>query len=350
MSSEADAEITIDGRSWRYWSNLKVTRFADSIATVELTATFDPDNAEFRETFRPFAYRRLTVTVGGDLIFIGTIMSVAPSVTADAQTVAVTAYALCGVANDCAPPPANFPLQYKGLKIGVISRRLLEPLGIDLLVDLDTEGSVFEEVALTPGQAILPFLAGLAAQRGVIFTSDFDGALVLKKPAAPGTPPVARLEDGKQPVTRVSPTFEVQAFYSEITGISKAKGGRAGSRFTVANPLFRGDAFRPWTMELSDTEPADVPAATEAAISQMYASTVSYSVDLATIRDQDDQLFAPDVYVSLDAPGAMIYGPSLFYVRSSTLNVTPSACSSSLNLVLPGALSGTLPEVLPWEE
>ena len=345
----SDIQFEINGELWDYWSNVTLTERCDSIAQVELTSSFDAARQEFRDNFRPFSYNEVSLFVGGELRFSGTMMTVQPRVTESESLVSITAYSRSGVLADVTPTPEQFPIEYKNLKLDKIAKQLCEPIGIEAVLGADA-GSVFEKVQLKPGQKILDFLIGLAKQRSLLVRSDQDGNLLFYKANENAGDVVATLSEDR-PVLEITPSFNTQEYFSTITGISKTKGGKTGSKFTVENPAFpEGGNIRPWVYELNDTDPADVPSAVRSRVGRMNAETISYDIDLASEVDQNGFYWEPDRFITLEAPKAMVYKETPLYIRESKLIYTPDSRSAKLNCVLPGSFSGELPKGYPWEE
>lgn len=365
--------LTINGKAWDYWSSITLIESADSISRVSLTSLFDPDKQIFRDTFRPFSYPEMRIELGGVLRFVGTIMNVKPSVTPDQSIVTVEAYATCGILADVTPTPEQFPTEFKGMKLEQIAKQLCDPFNIDVVfgaptgevLDIDSggsfldidalpkidPGSLFEKIQLKPGQKILPLLIDLAKQRGLIIRSTPDGMLLFTR-ANPDTGDVVADLTSDRPVINISPSFEVQDYYSSMTGISKTKGGKVGSKFSVDNPKlsFVLDVLRPYVYEINDTDPADVPDAVTSRMGRMFADSISYNIDLATTVDQNGYYWQPDRYITLLAPKVMVYKTVPLLIRETKLTFTADETRASINVILPGVLSGEIPESLPWEE
>ena len=51
-----EVAVLIDGKRFRFWEGISVSRSMDQMDTVELAAPFDADAPGFRETFTPFSY------------------------------------------------------------------------------------------------------------------------------------------------------------------------------------------------------------------------------------------------------------------------------------------------------
>lgn len=343
---EDEVAITIGGTRFRFWSAVKITRAIDNLDTVEFAAPFEPDLPNFREAFRPFSYQDLGVSVGGQQLFTGTLVGVDPDVGTDATLVDVSGYSLPGVLADCTAPASAYPIEFNDLALPEIARKLLEPFGLS--TEFFDVGAPFDRVALAPGSAILPFLAGLAKQRNLVISSTTAGDLRFWR-SAPTGPPVARLQQSLAPVNKVTPFFAPQEYFSHITGLEQIVIGEYGSQFTVQNPRLQG-VLRPTSFKTRDTATGDVKATVEAAAGRMFGNAVAYSVEVATWRDPQGQLWEPNTNVDLLAPGAMVYSFYTFEVRSVTFNATDKSRTATLDLVIPGSFGGELPGSLPWDE
>lgn len=345
--SDEEVAVLIDGKRFRFWDRVRITRAIDTMDTVEFGAPFDADAPGFRETFRPFSFKTVVITVGGEPLFTGTMVAVSPAVENGQKIVSVSGYSLPGVLNDCTSPASTYPLEFDNQGLREISGALSSPFGIGVEFEGD-QGAVFERVASEPGKKVLAFLTELAKQRNLVISSTPRGTLLFSQSKETG-PPVARLQQGSAPVMAVTPFFSPQEYYSHITGIEPVIVGLAGSQFTVKNPRLLG-VTRPLTFNAPDTLDADVKGAVEAKAGRMFGNMASYSVRVATWRDPNGNLWEPNTIVKLQAPEAMIYNEYAFVVRSVEFEREGRAETATLNLVIPGSFSGKVPESLPWED
>lgn len=347
--NQDEVAIKINGQRFRFWTTLSVTLSADSVATLAMGAPFDPDDPAFRAVFRPFSFATVEVTVGGAPLFTGTMVDVTPATSEAGRVVAVTCYSLPGVLGDCTAPASMYPVEWDGADLRTVSEALAAPFGLRVVLGSNaSQGSVFERVALKPGEMVLPFLVKLAQQRGLITSSTPEGGLLYDVATAPGQP-VAILREGGSPVLNIAPTFDPQTYYSDVTGIEPAIVGLKGGKSTSRNSHLQG-TLRPFTFEVSDTLDADVGAAVAAKIGRMFAGAVSYSVDVATWRTPSGALWSSNTTVKLEAPGAMVYSEYEFFIRSVTLTRSSDGGEvAKLTLTPPGAFRSEIPESLPWE-
>lgn len=340
--------LEIAGKEFRYWSSVDWTSSVDSFDTVSFVAPFDPDDESHRTTFQPFSYKSVKLKLGGELVFTGFMMGVDPEVTADSRQVTVSAYASAAALGDFKTPSAVLPLEFEKLTLQQIASQLGKPFFLTPSFT-GSPGAPFDRVKVEPDKTPLSLLQELAKQRGLVIRSNAEGNPVFLQSATGPQIPRAVLNGREQPVVSVRPTFDHQNYYSEITVVSKPKTGRKGSKFTVFNPVNRGELARPHYIELDDTNPADAPTAAKAALGRMFGNAVTYEVDLATMLDPQGQRWKADTFVSLIAPDAMIYNRTSFLVSQVKLSATADSRSASLSLVLPGAFSGEAPTTFPWD-
>lgn len=346
-SSPNEVALRVSGKRFRFWSSVTITLAVDAVPTVDFTAPFEPDDIDFRDTFRPFSYQAVDIDVGGDRLFTGTLVGVDPSTIPESRTVGASCYALPGVMGDCTAPASAYPLEWDQANLRVIAEKVAEYFGISVVFEADA-GTTFERVSLAPGEDILQWLAGLSAQRGLVISATAEGALLFLKGATDSTP-VADITEGKSPVESVSPAFSPQKYFSSITGITPMLVGLPGPQYTEKNKHLPG-AIRPHTFISDNTLGSDLAESVRSKMGRMFANVVGYDVPVSTWRDPSGALWAPNTLITLDAPGAMIYGRSTFLIRSVILQKTSGSETATLNLILPSAFAGVVPERLPWDE
>lgn len=345
-SGPNEVAVLIDGRRFRFWSGMRLGRSLDGMDTLEFSAPFEPGAPGFRQTFRPFSYKPLTVTVGGDPLFTGTLVGITPVVDDKQSTIAVSGYSVPGVLNDCTAPASAFPIEFNKQNLQEIAAALAEPFGVAVQFDADP-GAIFERVAVDPGDPVLDFLADLARQRSLVISSTPEGALLFQQ-SQPVGQPVATLRQGASPLLSVVPSFSPQQYYSHITGLESVFVGSDGSQYTVQNPHLAG-VLRPLTFKSPDIIGGDIKAAVAAKAGRMYGNMAAYSVAVSTWRDPSGNLWRPNTTVKLEAPRAMVYTPYEFVVRSVLFERDEDSETAQLDLVLPGSFSGETPEAMPWD-
>lgn len=342
-----EVALSIDGKRFRFWSTVSITRAIDSVPTVEFSAPFESERAEFRETFKPFSFKPVTINVGGARLFTGTLIGVDPSLTTKAATVSATCYSTAGVMGDCTAPASAYPIEWDNANLRTIAVSLTSLFGISAIFEAEA-GAVFERVGLSPGEKITPWLAGLAAQRDLVISATPNGDMLFTKAVTSGKP-VANLTQGVSPCVGVLPSFNPQQYYSSISGVTPMLVGLEGPQHTEKNSRLTG-AVRPFTFTSTDTASADIATAVRGKMGRMFGGAVSYDVPVNTWRDPSGELWAPNTLITLVAPNAMIYEKFTFLVRSVILQKSAGNESAILNVTLPGAFAGSVPEAMPWDE
>ena len=351
-NNDNEVAILIDGIRFRFWDRVRITLNLDGMSMMAFSAPFDSSSSDTRKIFKPFSYKNVVVTVGGEPLFTGTMVIINPIVQTNQKIIEVNGYSLPGVLADCTPPASVYSgetnnLEFNDQGLIEIATTLIEPFGIGVEFQAD-QGAIFERVALKPDEKILTFLIRLAKQRKLIISSTPRGKLLFLKPSGM-TNPVAILKQGVSPVLGVTPLFNPQDYYSHITGIEPALVGLAGSQYTVKNPHLNG-VVRPFTFTTPDTISADVKATVDAKIGRMFGDIVGYSVPVATWRDPSGKLWSTGDIVILIAPDAMVYTEYKFIIRSVEFDRESTSEIAILNLTFPESFNGTIPKVLPWDE
>ena len=345
-ANSEEVALFINGERFRFWSGISIQQSIDGLSVVSFRAPFEADNEAFKKIFRPFSFQHIDVTIGGDPLFTGTMLTPVPDLTADSRTVEVSCYSLPGVLQDCTAPAANYPLEYNNMNLQQIFEAVLRPFGLSSVFKADP-GPAFERVALDPAARIWPFLAKLAKQRNLILSNTSRGQLLIQQSIPPGQP-VAILQQGEPPVDDISVRFNPQAYYSHITGLRPVQFTQSGGQYTVKNERLES-SVRPFTFKASDMAGGDIETVVRATAGRMMGNSVAYSVGVPTWRDSQGDLWTPNTTLQLTAPGVMVYNPYEFLSRSGDLIREADNEQAVLELVLPGIFSGEIPEVLPWD-
>ncbi len=354
LTSNNAAQVTIavraieDGvkktKQFTFWEAITITRSLDSLSTIAVTAPFEVDNVDMQEFFRPFTFREIIVSVGGNEVFTGTIINIVPTLTESRSTVDITAYSTPGIMNDCTQPISDAPFSWENYNLREIAQDVAATFGVGVRFD-DDPGDVFAQVTSKPEASPLSFLQDLAKQRNLVIGDDSEGFLRFRRSTEIGFP-VARLQQGSSPLVSVKPTFNAQQTFSKITGLSPVQPGVESNPFTVDTGTLGG---RFHTFTVRDTTNTSLEESVNAKVGRMYGNMATYNCNVATWFDPLGSLWTPNTTVKLLAPNAMIYNEFEFIIRKVELQRSADSEAARLELVLPGAFSGEIPASLPWE-
>jgi len=368
--------LVISGEKFEHFDTIEFTKSIDTFSTLSFTAPFEPDRKEFRKRFRPFSYSSVNGLIDDKVRFTGEMLTPEPSVDPESASVAVSCYSLPAVLGDCCPPGVAFPLEFSGMTLQQIAQTICNYFGItakyDATVSVDESahaftkakihrgprggrgkrGNKFARCALEPGDQAHEFLVKLAQQIGLVMSDDEVGNLVFRDSDATLGDPVARLAEGEQPLVSVKANFRPQEYFSEITAFVPERLRKKGMHHSEFNPFTRGTQIRrPHCFKLDSLQtPADAPAACWAKMGRMLGSCASWTIDgLPTWRGPSGDLWTPNTTILVKAPHAWIFDDYEFLIRDVTLHQDKDVFTASLNVVMPGAFSGAMPESLPWD-
>jgi len=343
-----ESAIVIDGKKFIGFTSYRLKLSYDSLDTFSFTAPYDPDILVLREITAPFEYKLCEVFYNDTLVFRGTLLTSDPELANHASEITLQGYPLCGVLNDCMTPPTRYPLQCMGLTIKGIADAACAPYCIPVIFDGEI-GSPFTEVSIEPTDRILDFLSKLAKQRKLLFTNTQKGELLFFSPKA--EPTFVSFAEGRYPLISIKPKFNAQNFYSHITGFSKTDEENLPLSWVFENTyLIDKGIMRHHTVTFEDAESIDdLENAVIAYAGRMFADCVHFDLVCETHVNENNEPFKKGMSVSVFAPSAMITRETVFIAREIELMHTAEGKTASMTLVLPGAYTGEMPEVFPWE-
>lgn len=344
-ATAAELEVRIDKTPV---GTLDEFTFASSIDAIAQCSFTLPNEPETRALLQPLGSQEVTVDVLGQRVFTGRASSPIPQNSVDRRSLDVECYSTPGILERVSPPLSAFPLEFTNANLIAIAGDLCSYHSV--VVDFQAHpGALFERVDIQPSEPVLTFLSGLASQRGPVITSDAFGRLVFWESVSPGKP-VGEYEKGYAPAQNVLPQFNEEQWYSSVTGKipAKSKRGKKGEQFTVENP-YATDLVRPYTFEVRDIDPGELETAVQTAAGRMFSEVFSVDLEMSTWFDGNGQLFRPNTTIRLKSPDDYIEDFYEFLISTVSLTKSAGAELATLTLVLPGAYSGEIPEVLPWQ-
>ena len=333
---EGDSLI-YDGHEIKFYTKLTYTRSSDSFSTLGFVV---PNTESMRAIIKPLTFRPVTLILNGELKFSGTVVTVEPRSSTKVSQIAVSAYSIPGVLNDCTAPSSSYPLSFTGQTIKSITETLIKPFGIKLQLEA-SEGAPFEDVGLKTSKKILPFLIDLANQRDLLISDTVGGDLRIWRPEATGDV-VAHLRGDYPPVKSITGSITGRKFYSHITGFSDPDGANDGGAKTIKAGSFSG--LRPYSFEARDANAKQLLDATQAEVNRMYLNAVSYKVALSSWTYANGDAIAEGQFVKLTDPPNYL-NEYIMQIRSVRFNRDVKGDTSELTVS-----TSAQTESLPWEE
>jgi prophage tail gpP-like protein len=339
---EGELEIQVDGTKIGTFDAFEISLAMDAITKGSFVV---PNEPETREIFIPFGSQRIQIGHRGYVLCTGRSFSPIPNNSPNEKTLSVGFYSNPGVLETCTPSIEKFPLEWKNALLETIADDLCLEHGINVEFETPTS-SRFKRVDIQPGETILPFLANLASQRGLILSSTPDGNLFIH--AGKGSKDIISfLEIGKHPTESIAMNINEEKFFSSITGIVQTNRRKKGSKFTVQNP-HGTKLVRAYTFQCSDIEAGELETAVQSAAGRMFAEVFQLSVEVATWRNDLDSVYMPGQLVSVVSEQDFVPNPFTFLITQVTFSRISGRHTAQLQLSFPGVFSGEIPEVLPW--
>ncbi len=176
MSAAEEITLTVGGRRYRGWSELRVTRGIDRCVgdfDIAVMGRWAPQDLPWQ--ILPFM--PTTLMVGPDVLVTGYVDTVAPAFGPDQHAVRVTGRSKTEDLVDCTPDIAGG--QYAGYPFEAICRAIAAMFGIGVVVETTLAGSVVADATIERGETAFRFLERLGRMAGVLLTDNAAGELVL---------------------------------------------------------------------------------------------------------------------------------------------------------------------------
>jgi len=308
---------------------------------------FDPFNIEHKEIYAPSHFHGCKLEHNGELLLTGTILSHNFSQKVTQTMVSLSGYSRPGVLNDCEIPPSMYPLQFDGLSLASIARRLTPRFKVGVVIDPSVSGPMnksFKVTTASDSQNIASYLSGLAKQKNIVLSHTELGELLFTE-ADTKSEPILNFDttDGTVPATDFDLNFNGQNMHSHITMQKQAddEGGNAGES-TIRNPYVVGSfAYRPTVKSQSSGDDNDTPLAAKRALSNELK-------DLKlTIKIHDwvvnGKIIKPNNTITIIAPHLFIYNKETFFIESINFTGDETSETAVLNCVLPSVYDDSTP-------
>lgn len=329
-----------------FFNNVELHLTYDGIASsFQFSFYFDPEDQNLIDLACVGHYHLCTIEDKGELILQGYILSESFKSSSKRELASFSGYSLSGVLQDCTIPTSLYPLQNDGLTLAEITRKLIQPFGLQFEVDSSVASlvdSVYDTTTANESQTIASYLSELASQKNVILTHTPSGNLLYTR-VKTNLKPILELDNTGSDIG-MSLTFNGQAMHSEITVIKQAAadGGNAGQA-TVSNP-FVPYVYRPLVKVQNSGDDND----TELAAKNLLAAELKNLKLVITMNTwySNGKLLRSNNLVSVRNPEIYIFKKTNFFIESVKLSGTVSSQTSTLTCYLPSVYDGSTPKYI----
>jgi len=312
-------------------------RAADTAATGwTAVVAFDPEDRDLVAILKPFSYLSGKCYLGGELLIDGILYTVGP-VLEKSRTAVLEGWSRTV---DIIDSTAKSPYEAKNITLEARARALVEPLGIKVIFDVDSD-EIFKRVTIGKTETIFAHLAKLASQRGVLITSTELGELKFTL-AATGKP-IGVIEEAFPPGQKYEARYDGRKRFNSYKAIAQSPGRKAvrksRSKFQIAKddnvPKSRTIAFT-----TDETTEGGMQRAAEWKRSKQVAESLTIPFPVSSWYGPDGKLWKENTLVTAKSP--TIYTPEGFdfLIRSVEYIFSEKGTSAVLNLVPPQVYTG----------
>lgn len=338
-------------RKVEYFSNFKLSLSYDSFgSTFAFSFYFDPNNPEHKELACVSHYHDCQIEHNGETLVTGFALSQGFVYNKVKNLATITGYSKPGWFEDCSIPPESYPLQFDGVSLLNIAKKITAPWNestkykIGIKVDPSVEDLVnksYKSSTASETETIANYLKNLAQQKQVIISHDEHGNLLFTK-AKTNQPPVLSFDftRGMIPGTRFTHDFDGQGMHSHITVMrqSSLSGGNAGQA-TIRNP-YVPTVYRSKTVTQSSGDDIDTNDLLMRELSKEWENLkLSIELDRWIV---DGKIIKPNNMIEIIAPELYIYTKNKFFIRSVDYIGNESETTATLNCVIPEVVNGEM--------
>jgi prophage tail gpP-like protein len=328
----------IRNRKVDFFNNFQVSLRYDAISsTFAFGFFFNPDNIEHKEMSCIGHYHLATVEHNGELLVSGYILSEAFNSASRKQLTHFSGYSLTGPLEDCEIPTSLYPLQSDGLTLREIAQKLIQPFGLQMVVDSSVSSKMdqaYEKTTARESQTIKSYLQELCSQKNIILSHDERGRLLFTS-AKTNQKPILNFDviNGGIPFTNMSLQFNGQGMHSDITVIKQADkdGGNAGES-TVSNP-YVPFVYRPRVIVQNSGDDIDTEqAAKNARAAELKNLKLTITTDRWLLNDK---VIRPNNLITVVNPEVYLYQKSTWFIEQIDLVGDQEKTVATLTCCLP---------------
>lgn len=324
-------KLKLNGQIFENFTDIDVSLKRNTLAsTFKFTG--------FNEFFEVLKYDDCEVFFDDQKIITGTVLNPAFIYQKKPTLISLSGYSKTGILEDSNYPPSLYPLQFNGLSLLEITKKISRHFGfrVRVLNALSAVNQPFEKVSTEPTEIIKSFLSKLALQRGVIITHDNLARVVLLRVEGKVAPKVNLNIDEAMNVAYAP---NAQGFHSSITGLRQAKTEDNNTQQVTVNSPFISGIERPKVITISDGD--ELRATVNKAVcteAKNHSLKITYE-GFINVR--------AGFYVTLDAP--ILKKRTKFLIETVDFKQIKSSRTTTLNLVLPCVYTGILPGSSPFK-
>lgn len=338
-------------RKVEFFSNFQLSLKYDSFgSSFSFEFYFDPNNPDHKELACVSHFHDCEIEHEGEILVTGFALSQSFKWTPTKQLATISGYSKPGFFEDCSIPLESYPLQFNGMSLLNIAKRLTKPWNeqtkykIGIVVDpsvSDLMNKSYSSVEISNTDTIAGALTKLAQERKIIISHDEKGNLLFTQ-AKTEIEPILKFDftQGQIPGVDFTHTFNGQQFHSQITVMKQASmtSNNAG-QYTVKNP-YVPTVYRPKTVTMSTGDEVDVK---EYALRELSKEWENLTLDIKLDRWKiAGKILRPNNMIEIQSPELYIYPKSLFFIRDVTYTGNATETTCEIKCVIPEVVNGKM--------
>ncbi len=298
-------------------------------ASIAWTPGLDP---ALDAKLKPYLYNTASVYLGGEQVVSGILYTISVELSDTGRLKHLIGYSYTA---DVIDSVLNPPYEKNNVTLAQRARGLVEPLGINVIFNVDTDGQ-FDRVTAEPIDTIFEHLSDLAAQRGVLISSSNAGDMVFQKANTTGSP-VGTLEEGQPPVLNFSVTFDGRKRFNTYRAIGQSPGSNSKVGTATDEGVPRS---RFLTFQADDTIQGDIQKAAEWKRSKQLAEALTIPLPVSTWYAPNGELWKENTLITLKSSSLHLPDGFTFLIRSVEFTYEETGTTAVLNLVPPQVYTG----------
>lgn len=349
LTGKSPDEITIvvDGEELNTQTSLVLRTMDTGADAFSAQVYWDPDNKDLAKLFTPYSYKSAAAYVGGELLVNGFLYDLAPSLSGS-RLMDVFGFAATADIIDSTLVP---PYQREKVTLEDRANELIADSNISLVKEITDFKLLaglrepFDRITADPTERIFDHLAGLAKQKGVLFSSTVEGDLLLTEANAKDFP-VGTIEENFPPGTELSARFSGRGRFNQYRAI----GQRPKRKKHAINAIAIDDKIpesRRFTFSANETTAGNISRAADWQRSKQLADALTIPFPVSSWYDPNGNLWRENTIVTVVSPTIFVPNGFEFLIRQVEFTSTGDGSTAVLSLIPPQVYTGD-PLVEPW--
>jgi prophage tail gpP-like protein len=318
--------------------DLKVLQTMDTAAwgwTASIAWTPGLDSKLDKAT-KEYGFQDATAFLGNDALIEGRLYIVTPDGNAGGRTKTLAGFSLT---KDAIDSTFNPPFEFNNQTLKQVATKLIEPLGISVIWDIDDDLK-FKKITASESDKIMPFLQKYIKQRGALLSTDSAGNVVALKANAKGES-VGTIEDGKHGYLGFKTKFDGTKRFNATKMLSQSpkKTGKKSGKAEIAKDE-NIPTSRMQTLKAPDATAGDLKGAAEWARSKSIADALNLPFDAEGFYAPNGERFAPNTIITVKSDVISLPEGADLLITKVEFSKTNNGNRTMLSLVAPQVYTG----------